>query len=135
MMQHPNNKFQLFYDGQCPLCQAEILFLKSRNQQNLLEFIDVSDSRYLDSDYQISCSAALENMHGKFANGQIVVGVPVFAEAYKRANLPFLAWLFSRTWMQPFLKQAYKIFAKYRHQISGKIGPTLLKLAEKRYLK
>jgi predicted DCC family thiol-disulfide oxidoreductase YuxK len=135
MTQAPNNKLQLFYDSQCPLCQAEILFLQSRNKKNLLEFIDVSDRQYSASDFQISCDAALDNMHGKFSDGQIIVGVPVFAEAYRRADLPFLAWIFSRTWTQPFLKPAYKIFAKYRHQISGTIGPTLLKLAQKRYLK
>ncbi|NCX50503.1 MAG: DUF393 domain-containing protein, partial [Burkholderiaceae bacterium] len=31
----------LFYDGACPLCQAEILYLQRRNQQQLLQFIDV----------------------------------------------------------------------------------------------
>lgn len=130
-----DNKLTLFYDGQCPLCKAEILFLESRNKNHLLEFIDVSETSYSEKDHAISCDAALAQMHGKFSDGKIITGVSVFAAAYERVNLKLLAWIFSRKWMQPFLTVAYKLFAKYRHQISKTIGPTLLKIAQKRYPK
>jgi predicted DCC family thiol-disulfide oxidoreductase YuxK len=35
-------KLTLFYDGACPLCQAEILFLSGRNQDGLIDFIDIN---------------------------------------------------------------------------------------------
>jgi predicted DCC family thiol-disulfide oxidoreductase YuxK len=35
-------KLTLFYDGACPLCQAEILFLSGRNQADLLGFVDIN---------------------------------------------------------------------------------------------
>jgi predicted DCC family thiol-disulfide oxidoreductase YuxK len=130
-----DNKLTLFYDGQCPLCKAEILFLESRNKNHFLEFVDVSDASYSEKNHSISCEAALEQMHGKFADGKIITGVSVFAAAYERVNLKLLAWIFSRTWLQPFLKIAYQVFAKYRHQISKTIGPTLLKIAQNRFSK
>jgi hypothetical protein len=72
-------------------------------------------------------------MQGRLGDGTQLEGIPVFAEAYKRANLPTLAWLFSRSWLKPVLNASYFVFAKYRHTISKTIGPLMLRLS-KRYV-
>ena len=123
-------KFTLFYDGACPLCQAEILFLSGRNQANLLDFVDINSERFDSLKLGISCEAALAAMYGQFASGKLIQGVAVFPEAYRRANLPRLAWFFSRKRLQPFLKLAYHFFAKNRHAISSLLGPTALRLVK-----
>jgi predicted DCC family thiol-disulfide oxidoreductase YuxK len=122
----------IYYDGECPLCLAEIHFLKHRNSLGLLEFVDVSATQYDESAHQLSCKLALATMQGRLRDGTQLEGIPVFAEAYKRANLPKLAWLFSRSWLKPFLNASYYVFAKYRHSISKTIGPLMLRLS-KRY--
>lgn len=53
----------LFYDGQCPLCQAEILWLRHRDHHGRLRFVDVSRPEYDAEAEGVSCSAALANMH------------------------------------------------------------------------
>lgn len=116
----------IYYDGQCPLCQAEIEFLKTRNGENLLAFVDISDPSFDQGRHQISCSTALERIHGRLSDGLLLVGVPVFAEAYRRAGLKPLAWLLSRRWALPMLSGAYSLFARYRRPISRRIGPSLL---------
>ena len=123
-------KLTLFYDGTCPLCQAEILFLSRRNQAGLLGFVDVN-SEYFDSEkIGISCDQALAAMYGQFTNGGLIEGVAVFPEAYRRANLPFLAWMFSRKSLQPILRVGYRFFAKNRHTISSLLGPAALYLVK-----
>ena len=122
----------IYYDGECPLCLAEIHFLKNRNTLGLLEFVDVADPQYDESAHQLTCKLALATMQGRLGDGTQLEGIPVFAEAYKRANLPKLAWLFSRSWLKPFLNASYYVFAKYRHGVSKTIGPMMLKLS-KRY--
>jgi len=124
-------KLTLFYDGACPLCQAEILFLSGRNQDGLLDFIDINSERYDPIAVGISCEQALAAMYGQYADGELIQGAKVFPEAYRRANLPFLAWLFSRPYLEPILNVAYRLFAKYRHPISNLIGPSTLWLAKK----
>lgn len=119
-------KLTIYYDGQCPLCQAEIEFLKMRNRENLLAFVDLADPSLDEDKHQISCSMALENIHGRLGDGGLLVGVPVFAEAYRRAGLHALSWLLSRGWSTPMLSIAYRVFARYRRPISGRIGPLLL---------
>lgn len=116
----------IYYDGQCPLCQAEIEFLKSRNRESLLAFADLSDLSFDQGQHQISCSMALERIHGRLGDGRLLVGVPVFAEAYRRAGLKTLAWFLSQRWCLPVLSGAYSLFARYRQPISRCIGPLLL---------
>lgn len=119
----------LYYDGRCRLCLAEIHFLTDRNRRGLLSFVDINDTGFAEAGHPVSCAAAMAQMHGRLGNGQLLTGVPVFAEAYRRADLPFLAWLFSRTWTRPILDFGYGWFARYRHSISRVIGPPLLHLA------
>jgi predicted DCC family thiol-disulfide oxidoreductase YuxK len=125
-------KLTLFYDGTCPLCQAEILFLSSRNQQGLLEFIDIHSERYDPAEVGVSCEQALAAMYGQYADGVLISGPTVFPEAYRRANLPLMAWVFSRKSFQPALRIGYHFFAKNRHAISRILGPGALRLVRSR---
>lgn len=124
----------IYYDGQCPLCQAEILFLKSRNCRGLLNFVDMQAPAFDESLHQVSCVEAFAKIHGRLASGELLTGVPVFAEAYRRTGLTVLAWLVSRPWVRLFLDPVYLIFARHRHAISRRLGPGLLRLARWRYL-
>jgi predicted DCC family thiol-disulfide oxidoreductase YuxK len=123
-------KLTLFYDGACPLCQAEILFLSGRNQARLLDFVDIHSDRYDSESIGVSCDAALAAMYAQYADGKLINGVQVFPEAYRRANLQFLAWLFSRKSLQPALQLGYRFFAKNRHGISKLLGPGALWLVK-----
>lgn len=125
-------KLTLFYDGACPFCQAEILFLSGRNEANLLDFIDINSERYDPQAVGVSCEQALAAMYGQYADGTLIHGVAVFPEAYQRANLPVLAWIFSRPTLQPILKVGYQFFAKNRHGISRIFGPSALRLVKSR---
>jgi predicted DCC family thiol-disulfide oxidoreductase YuxK len=125
-------KLTLFYDGACPLCQAEILFLSGRNQEQLLEFIDINSDQYDPVTVGVSCEQAIAAMYGQYADGSLISGAAVFPEAYRRAKLPFLAWLFSRKILQPVLALAYQFFAKNRHAISRTLGPGALYLVKRR---
>ena len=119
-------KLTLFYDGACPLCQAEIQFLSRRNQAGLLDFVDINSERFDAEKIGISCEQALAAMYGQYANGVLIQGVDVFPEAYRRANLPFLAWVFSRKTLEPILQMSYRFFARNRHAISRLLGPSAL---------
>ena len=120
----------LYYDGQCPLCVAEVEFLQSRNAQGQLAFIDITQTGFEAAGHNISCEAAMAQIHGRTADGQVLVGVPVFATAYKLAKLSFWAWVLSRKWLMPILQPAYVLFAKHRQAISKRIGPSVLKFSK-----
>ena len=124
----------LYYDGQCPLCVAEIEFLQSRNAAGQLAFVDITHSGFAQAGHDIACEAAMAQIHGRTADGRVLIGVPVFALAYKLAHLPKLAWLLSRPWLMPVLQPAYVLFAKHRQAISRRIGAGVLRVS-KRFLR
>ena len=119
-------KLTMYYDGLCPLCQAEILFLSRRNEANLLSFVDINSSQYSASAVGVSCQQALDSIYAQYDDGELINGVDVFSAAYERANLPTLAWLFSRPSLRPMLTWGYQFFAKNRHVISSIFGPAAL---------
>jgi predicted DCC family thiol-disulfide oxidoreductase YuxK len=123
-------KLTLIYDGACPLCQAEILFLSRRNQAGLLDFVDINSELFDSAKIGVSCEQALAAMYAQYENGLLIQGVTVFSEAYRRADLPFLAWVFSRNSLQSIWQLAYRFFAKNRHAISRILGPTALRLVK-----
>jgi predicted DCC family thiol-disulfide oxidoreductase YuxK len=96
--------------------------------------VDVTQTDFEAAGHSISCEAAMAQIHGRTADGQVLVGVPVFATAYRLAKLPVLAWVLSRKWLMPVLQPAYVLFAKHRQAISKRIGPSVLKLS-KRFLR
>jgi predicted DCC family thiol-disulfide oxidoreductase YuxK len=126
-------KLSIYYDGQCPLCQAEIYLLQQRNRRQLLAFFDVTDTAVAASLQQFSCAEALNAMHGVLSTGEVIRGVNVFAEAYKRADLTGLSWLLSIQALQGVYAWLYRLFAKHRHFIARICGPLALKIAHKIY--
>jgi len=119
-------KLTMYYDGLCPLCQAEILFLSRRNTAGLLGFVDVNSTQYSADVVGVSCQQALDSMYAQYDDGELINGIDVFSAAYQRANLPTLAWLFSRPSLRPMLNWGYRFFAKNRHRISSIFGPAAL---------
>lgn len=129
------SKLSIYYDGGCPLCQAEIHILQHRNQRQLLAFFDVSDAAVAASLEHFSCAQALESMHGVLSTGEVIHGVDVFAAAYQRADLTSLSWLLSIKKLQTSYAWLYRVFAKHRHFISKMFGPCALKIAQTLYPK
>ena len=124
-------KLTIYYDGACPLCLAEIHFLKHHNHKNLLNFINLHD---LDSSSaELNCELAMKTIHGRLGDSKIITGPRVFQEAYKRTNLKLINYLFSLAWFRFIYSKFYILFAQYRHQISRVIGPCLLRWSKSRY--
>lgn len=126
-----STKLTIYYDGSCPLCLAEIIFLQQHNRRALLDFVNLQD---LDSSCtDINCELALKTIHARLGDNHIITGPEVFYEAYKRTDLRAINYLFSLRSFRYLYAKCYVLFAKYRHQISRVIGPCLLALMRRKY--
>lgn len=124
-------KLTIYYDGGCPLCLAEIHFLKHHNRAGLLAFVSLQEIDTTCDD--INCELAYKTIHARLGDNEIIVGPEVFYEAYKRTDLRLLNYLFSLKIVRFIYAKFYVLFAKYRHQISRLIGPSLLGLVQRKY--
>ena len=125
------SKLTIYYDGECPLCLAEIHFLQHHNHKKLLDFVSLQQLDPATGD--VNCELAMQTIHARLGDKQMIVGPEVFFEAYKRTNLSMINFLFSFSFIRFLYAKFYTIFAKYRHQISRAIGPWLLNLVQKKY--
>jgi len=130
-LQAITSKLTIYYDGQCPLCLAEIHFLKHHNHKGLLDFVSLQQMDTSAGD--IKCELAYQTIHARLGDKQLITGPEVFFEAYKRTDLRFINYLFSFPAMRYLYAKFYILFAKYRHQISRVIGPCLLNRAQRKY--
>ena len=126
-----STKLTLFYDGDCPLCLAEIHFLKQHHQRGLLLFKSLQQLDAANAD--INCDLAFRTIHAKLGANEIIIGPEVFYEAYKRTDLRLVNYLFSIKLIRFIYAKFYVLFAKYRHQISKLIGLYLLRLVQRKY--
>ena len=124
-------KLTIFFDGGCPLCQREVDFLKSRNKNDSLKFIDINDSDFsFELDYGITYKQAMDRIHAIKSDGSLIKDVKVFQEAY---DLIGLGWVYAPTKLPIIDKISefiYKVWANYRLKIT--LRPSIEKLCQDR---
>ena len=120
-----NWMFEVFYDGDCPLCMREINMLQRLDRKkNNLRFTDISPADFdAESVTGLNYNTLMDEIHGRLPDGTIVTGVEVFRQLYGAVGL---GWLTAPTrW--PGLRQlsdaAYQAFAKNRLKLTGRCGP------------
>jgi predicted DCC family thiol-disulfide oxidoreductase YuxK len=108
----------LYFDGNCPLCAAEMSYLAKHDTEHNLGFVDVRQDGALDQLRGVSCETALGAIHALNAKGEILLGVDVFIQAYRIVGLKKLSWLLSVRALRPVFDFLYRLFAKHRFFIS-----------------
>lgn len=108
----------IFYDGNCPLCAAEMDHLKKNDDDNLITFVNIHQENFDRTYPDIKFSSAMKILHGKY-NGELLLGLAVTHRAWTLVGKGF--WVAPLNW--PVIKKishwVYLGLAKYRHQISS----------------
>lgn len=105
---------QVFYDGGCPVCSAEIDFYRKRPGADGFDWVDVHRAE-APLGAGLSREAALARMHVRLPDGTLLSGAAAFAALWR--NMPGMRWL--GRWLQvpPFgvlAELAYRIFLRVR---------------------
>ena len=115
------NKFIFLFDGGCPLCLRETMFLKKKDISSKIDFIDINNDSYDPSLYQdISYAEAMSNLHGILENGNIIKGLDVLAYSYKLIGFGWVYYPLKIKFLAPLLRLFYQYWAKYRLKITGR---------------
>jgi predicted DCC family thiol-disulfide oxidoreductase YuxK len=102
---------EVFFDGACPLCRAEIGFYQRSGSD--AAFVDVSDEG--DVPDEITREQALGRFHVRKADGTLVSGAAAFAELWKAT--PGWRWLGHIGALPPFVwigEGLYRVFLIFR---------------------
>ena len=115
------NKLIFLFDGGCPLCLRETNFLKSKDECNKIDFVDINNVNYNPILFRdISYAEAMSNLHGILDNGNIIKGLDVLAYSYELIGLGWVYYPLKIEFLAPVLRLFYKFWAKYRLKITGR---------------
>ena len=116
-----SGRYRLLYDGACPVCRREVLWLH-RRRPDAIAAVDITaadfDAAALGLDFE-QVNAAL---YGIRPDGGVTVGMDSLREGYRRAGL---GWLIGWTgWWpaRPTFDYLYRQFARNRMRIGGWLG-------------
>ena len=113
-------KLTFLYDGACPLCLKETNFLKIKDKNKVINFVDISVN-YLPKNYKnISYKNAMANLHGILENGEIILGVDVLAYSYELVGLGWIYFPTKLPILSNLIRFLYKYWAKYRLKLTGR---------------
>lgn len=108
----------IFYDGNCPLCMAEMRQLKKHDKYKRIKFVNLHIENFTAHYPQIDPVKAYGILHGKLDSGEILLGLDVTCTAWKLVGkhrwLAILRWPIIRT----IADAVYLLFARYRNTIS-----------------
>jgi predicted DCC family thiol-disulfide oxidoreductase YuxK len=114
-------KFEVFFDGDCPLCAKEIALIKKLDKRQSIICTDIASSSF-DAMQTLGMSQAtlMEEIHGREIGQDCVTGVEVFRQLYGRTLFAFMVPI-TRWWgIRHSLDVGYNIFAKYRLGLTGR---------------
>jgi predicted DCC family thiol-disulfide oxidoreductase YuxK len=106
---------EVFFDGSCPLCRAEIGLYQRTGSDAL--FTDISKTDAAPPD-EISQSEAMKRFHVRRSDGRLVSGAAAFAELWKAT--PGWRWLGRIAALPPFVwigEGLYRVFLVIRPAI------------------
>ena len=111
----------LLFDGGCPLCLREVHFLRRRDRDGRMAFVDIDASDYDPDLHQgVSYREAMGRIHAITGDGTILRDVAVFREAYRLIGL---GWIYAPTrWplIGALADWAYRVWAARRLQVTGR---------------
>jgi len=117
MTQH---EFEVFFDGDCPLCMREIRFLRNRDTANRIQFTNIAAESFDAASVGVDHPRLLAAIHGRLPDGSLVKGVEVFRNLYALTGFSFLVRVSRLPGIRHMLDVAYSLFAKYRLRITGR---------------
>lgn len=105
----------LYFDGSCPLCMREMIFLRARDKRWRLRLVDVSAPDF-DNDTGVPVATLMGRMHARCADGTLVDGVAVFRLAYEAVGLGWIVGPLRWPVLVPVLDRLYMLVARNRNR-------------------
>ena len=112
--------FEVFYDGDCPLCMREINMIRRKDKESKILFSDIAAQGFNPSKFGLAQGELMDRIHGRMPDGKIVSGVEVFRQLYTAIGFRKTVKLTRLPLISHLLDLAYIVFAKNRLRFTGR---------------
>ena len=116
--------FEVFFDGDCPLCVREIRLLRWLDRKGRVRFTDIADPSFDPASVGKTFNDLMARIQGREIGsegpGEWVEGVEVFRRLYSAVGFSPLVTLTRLPGIRHMLDAAYRWFARNRLRITGR---------------
>jgi len=109
-----DDRFEVFFDGGCPLCKREIEMIRRKDKQQQIKLSDISLENFCVPP-ELSLDRLMRSIHGRKPTGEFVVGVEVFRQIYRRLGFRRTVGFTQVPVIGLLLSAGYAVFAKLRY--------------------
>jgi len=120
MMTDLSYKIELFYDGACPLCSREVIFIRRLDHKSRIKFTDISLESFDPEVYGKDISTFMEIIQCRTVDGIWIEGVEAFRQIYSMTFFRFLVFFTRIPGISHLLDLIYRTFAKNRLRLTGR---------------
>lgn len=122
--------FEVFFDGDCPLCRREIDMIRRLDRHGRVRTTDIADPAFDASSLGRTQEELMARIHGRMPDGVLVEGVEVFRQLYAAVGLGPLVTLTRVPPVSWALDAGYRWFARNRLRITGRCTDDTCTIAE-----
>lgn len=116
----PGQIFEVFFDGDCPLCKREIDFLRRRDRAGRIRFTDISTPDFDPASVGSDMATLMGRIHGRMPDGRLIEGLEVFRQLYDAVGFGPLVRLSRMPGVSALAERAYSLFARNRLRWTGR---------------
>lgn len=113
-------QFEVFYDGDCPLCMREIRMLMKLDRKQRVRFTNIADPEFDAGTLGTSYEALMQRIQGRLPDGTWVSGVEVFRRLYAAVGFGPVVSLTRLPGVRGALDWGYDKFAANRLKWTGR---------------
>jgi predicted DCC family thiol-disulfide oxidoreductase YuxK len=120
-------RFEVFFDGECPLCVREIRMLGRLDRRHRIRFTDIAAPSFDPSELGVPLEQLMARIHGRDLRGdagELIEGVEVFRRLYAAVGLGPLVRITRAPVVRHALDRGYDWFAKHRLWLTGRSDET-----------
>ena len=114
------HEFEVFFDGDCPLCLREIRMLQRLDRDGHILFTDIAAPGFDPSGTGRGWDELMARIHGRLPDGTLIEGVEVFRRLYAAVGFRRLVSLSRLPGVRHLLELGYRLFARYRLRLTGR---------------
>lgn len=113
-------QFELFYDGQCPICRREGNLARRLDRRGRVLFTNIAVEDFDPATTGRTMDQLMAEIHGRFPDGRVITGVEVFRQLYTAGGLGWLVWPTRLPEISHLLDVGYHWFAANRLRLTGR---------------
>lgn len=119
---------EVFFDGDCPLCQREINMLKRWDKAQRIRFTNIAAPDFEPKVHGRSLDDFMARIQGRLPDGTYIEGVEVFRHLYTAVGFGPLVALSRLPLIRNVLDLGYRFFARNRLRFTGRCQDGVCKL-------